>query len=229
MKQWLPAALVSALTLVPMSAAAQTPAPSQAQQASTPSMNLWYVGANTGITVVEHVGGVFGAEAGARVWKNLDIVAELAWMQNVVTRHTLDSATTVANYLQTTQGQTATSDVEVPAFYVGAGARWVFEKTEFGGFKPYVIVTLGSTHTNIKSTFTLGGTDVTNSLPQYGVTLGSDLAGTSNNFTVSPGVGVVRALNSSWYTDIGVRLVSIGTQSQQTNVTRLVLGGGYKF
>jgi len=229
MKHWLPAALVSALTLVPMSAAAQTAAPSQAQQASSPSMNLWYVGANTGIAAVERVGGVFGAEAGARVWKNLDIVAELAWMQDVVTRRTLNNASTIANYLQTTQGKTATSDVEVPAFYVGAGARWVFEKTSLGGFKPYAIVTFGSTHTNIKSTFTLGGADVTNSLPQYGVTLGSDLAGTSNNFTVSPGLGVVRALKSSWYTDIGVRLVSIATQDQQTNVVRLVLGGGYKF
>ena len=229
MKHWLPAALVSALTLVPMSAAAQTPAPSQAQQTSSPSMNLFYVGANTGIAVVEKVGGVFGAEAGGRVWKNLDIVAELAWMQNIVTRHTLDNATTVANYLQTTQGKPATSDVTVPAFYFGAGARWVFEKTDLGGFRPYVIMTLGSTHTNIKSTFTLNGTDVTNSLPQYGVTLGSDLAGTANNFTVSPGAGVVRSLNTSWYADLGVRLVSVSMQDQHANVVRLVIGGGYKF
>ena len=229
MKHWLPAALVSVLTLVPMSAAAQTPAPSQAQQTSSPSMNLFYVGANTGIAVVEHVGGVFGGEAGGRVWKNLDIVAELAWMQNIVTRHTLDNATTVANYLQTTQGKPATSDVTVPAFYFGAGARWVFEKTDLGGFRPYVIMTLGSTHTNIKSTFTLNGTDVTNSLPQYGVTLGSDLAGTANNFTVSPGAGVVRSLNTSWYADLGVRLVSVSMQDQHANVVRLVIGGGYKF
>jgi hypothetical protein len=228
MKYWFRAALVSALALVPMSAAAQTAAPAQAKT-STPSMNLWYVGANTGIAVVEHVGGVFGAEAGARVWKNLDLVGELTWMQDVVTRRTLDNASKVANYLQTTQGKPASSDVEVPAFYLGAGARWVFEQTSLGGFKPYLIATLGGTHTDIKSTFTLGGTDVTNSLPQYGVTLGSDLAGTSNNFTISSGVGVVRAFSGSWYADAGVRLVSIGTQDQWTNVTRLVVGGGYKF
>ncbi|HKW03145.1 MAG TPA: hypothetical protein VJN96_25190 [Vicinamibacterales bacterium] len=191
-------------------------------------MNLWYIGANTGVAVVEKTGGIVGGEGGFRVWKNLDLVGEVVWMQNVVTRAQLDKATTIANYLSTSQGQAATSNVEVPATYWGFGGRWVFEQVNLKQFRPYVIATFGSGYTNIKSTFTLGGADITGSLPQYGVTLGSDLAGKSNHFATDTGGGAVWA-TGAWYTDFGVRLVSIGGQDQRTNVFRLVVGGGYRF
>ncbi len=227
MKHWISAALAGALTLVPLSAAAQTPTPSSPPAAS-PSVNLFYIGGTAGLGIVEHVGGAFGVEGGARVWKNLDLVGELTWMTDVVRGSTVDQANIIAGALEATQGQPASSSVKVPAFYAGLGARWVFENVSFANFRPYVIVTFGGTHTDIQSTFTLGGADVTNSLPQYGVTLGSDLTGKSNDFTVSPGVGLVRAFGS-FYGDVGVRLVSIATSGQQTNVTRVVFGGGYKF
>lgn len=227
MKHWLRAALVGVLTLVPLPAVAQTPA-QPSQQPSGPSVNLWYIGANTGVAVVEKSGGIVGGEGGFRVWKNLDLVGEIVWMQNVVTRAQLDKANTIASYLSTTQGQPATSNVEVPATYWGLGARWVFEQVHLARMRPYFLATFGSGYTNIKSTFTLGGADVTGSLPQYGVTLGSDLAGKSNRFAVDTGGGVVWAFGS-WYTDFGVRLVSLGGQDQRTNVARVVVGGGYRF
>jgi hypothetical protein len=191
-------------------------------------VNLWYIGANTGVAVVEKTGGIVGGEAGFRVWKNLDLVGEVVWMQNVVTRAQLDKANTIANYLSTSQGQAATSNVEVPATYWGFGGRWVFEQVNLWRFRPYVIATFGSGYTNIKSSFTLGGADITGSLPQYGVTLGSDLAGKSNHFATDTGAGALWA-TGAWYTDFGVRLVSIGGQDQRTNVIRLVVGGGYRF
>lgn len=227
MKHSLRAALVGVLTLVPLPAVAQTPA-RPPQQPSGPSVNLWYIGANTGVAVVEKTGGIVGGEAGFRVWKNLDLVGEIVWMQNVVTRAQIDKASTIANFLSTSQGQPATSNVEVPATYWGLGGRWVFEQVNLAHFKPYVIATFGSGYTNIKSTFTLGGADITGSLPQYGVTLGSDLAGKSYHFAVDTGGGAVYAFGS-WYTDVGVRLVSIGGQDQRINVVRLVVGGGYRF
>jgi hypothetical protein len=215
------------LALVPTLAVAQTPAPPP--QPSGPSVNLWYIGANTGVAVVEKTGGIVGGEAGFRVWKNLDLVGELVWMQNVVTRSQLDKANTIANYLSTTQGQPATSNVEVPATYWGLGARWVFEQVNFARMRPYVLATFGSGHTEIKSTFSLAGSDVTGSLPQYGVTLGSDLTGKSNHFAVDSGGGVVATWGASWYSDVGFRVVSIGGEDQRTNVMRLVVGGGYRF
>jgi hypothetical protein len=225
MKHAIPAALVAALTLVPMAATAQTPTPSGAQPAG-PSVNLWYVGGNTGVAVVERAGAVVGGEVGFRVWKNLDLVGEITWMQDVVTRRTLDRANTIAASLQTSQGKPATGDVEVPAFYGGVGARWVFEQVKT--VKPYVITTFGGGHTELKPTFTLGGSDVTNSLPQYGVTLGQDLIGKSNDFTINSGLGVLMTFGS-WYADVGYRLTSIGTTDQRTNASRLVVGGGFRF
>ena len=96
MKHSLRAALVGALTFVPLPAVAQTPA-QPPPQPSGPSVNLWYIGANTGVAVVEKTGGIVGGEAGFRVWKNLDLVGEIVWMQNVVTRAQLDKANTVAS------------------------------------------------------------------------------------------------------------------------------------
>src|SRR5215471_18490084 len=226
MKHWLRAALVGTLTLVPLPAAAQTPA-QPPPQPSGPSVNLYYVGVNTGVAVASKASGIVGGEAGFRVWKNLDLVGELVWMQNVVTGAQVDKANTIANYLSTTQGQPATSNVEVPAIYWGLGGRWVFEQVNVARMRPYVLLTFGSGHTDIKSTFTLGGADVTGSLPQYGVTLGSDLTGKSNHFAPDFGGGAV-ATFGSWYTDVGVRVVSI-TGQDQPNVFRFVVGGGYRF
>ncbi|HUL74650.1 MAG TPA: outer membrane beta-barrel protein [Vicinamibacterales bacterium] len=224
MKHAIPAAFVAALTFFPTAATAQT-TPSGAQPKG-PSVNLWYIGATTGVAVVDHASAVAGGEVGFRVWKNLDLVGEITWMQDVVTRATLDKANTIAQSIQAAQGQPATSDVEVPALYGGVGARWVFEQVN--RVKPYVITTFGGGHTERKPTFTLGGTDITNSLPTYGVTLGSDLIGKANDFTVSSGVGILMTFGS-WYTDFGYRLTSIGTADQRTNVQRLLVGGGYRF
>ncbi len=226
MKSRFAAALVGLSLFVPVSAAAQTPAPSS--QSSSPTVNLWYVGANTGVAVVAKAGGIFGGEGGVRVWKNLDVVGEIVWMQNIVNSDTQSSANTIAGYLATTQGKPATADVNVSAFYSGAGVRWVFEGTHFSRFTPYVIGTFGSTHTDTKSTFTLDGADISGSLPQYGVTLGSDLAGTKNCFTFDGGFGVLTTFDA-WYVDLGARLVSVDTSGSHTNVGRFLVGGGYRF
>ena len=226
MKHATRAALIAALTLAPLTAMAQTPTPSGAQSAA-PSVNLWYFGGNVGVAMVNKTSATAGIEAGIRVKRNLDLVAEFSWMQNVVTSDTLSKASTIASFLQSSQGQAATSDVKVPAFFYGVGARWVFEQVS-ERYRPYIIATVGAAHTDIKSTFTLGGTDVTGSLPQYGVTLGQDLTGTSTNFAISPGGGVVMGFGKL-YADVGYRLTSISTIDKQTNVNRIVFGAGIRY
>jgi hypothetical protein len=201
-------------------------APALAQQLddSAPSVNLGYVGINTGVTVVEKSGGVIGVDAGARVWRNLDGIVDFFWSSNAVTRRQLDNVDRLAGVLGA-QGD-ASGSMKVPVTYVGVGGRWVFENS--GRYRPYVLGTLGAARTNRKATFSLDGSDVTGNIGAYGITLGKDLAGSHSHFGAEAGVGFVTGMGD-WYVDVGARLLSIGASDERINVARLVFGGGYRF
>jgi len=211
--------------------AVAAPASAQTQQVATaaaaPIVNQGYIGVSTGGAGVEKFGGLFGLEAGARVWKNLDIVGELSWMSNVVTRTQLDRVEDIAAALGTSQNAPATGTMEVPAIYGGIGARWVFENT--GMVRPYALVTFGAVKTELKPTFTLNGADVTSSMGNYGITLGQDVIGEYGHATVSAGGGILVKLGTSWYLDGGVRLTSFSDDDGRVNVTRVLVGGGFRF
>ena len=95
-------------------------------------------------------------------------------------------------------------------------------------FKPYAIFEIGGARLDKQPTFTLNGADITDTLPNYGVTLGEDLIGQSREAAVGGGFGMVVPFRETWYFDAGLRFLSIGGDDR-TNVTRLVLGGGYRF
>ncbi len=216
------AVLVGVMIVAAAPAAAQTPA-----GAAAPIVNMGYIGINTGGAVVEKFGSVFGLEAGVRVWKNLDIVGEVAWMTDVVTRRQLDRAETIATFLATTQNAPTSGSLKVPAFYGGGGLRWVFESGS--RFRPYLIATFGAAQTELKPTFRLNGADVTSSMTQYGITLGQDVLGKYSNPAASGGIGILLKVRDTFYLDGGVRMISISDEGQRVNVARIVAGGGYRF
>jgi len=220
--------MCAALVFGATSASAQTPASSASQSATGPIVNLWYAGASTGITHVAKTGGEFSGEAGVRVWRNLDIGVEVGWLSNVVNQNTLDSAAQIATFLQQTQGQPATSDVTAPSTFGMVNFRWVFEDLTKSIIRPYAVFGVGGARVSRNSTFTLGGADVTNSLPQYGVTLGSDLTGHSSHAAFTFGGGVLVPLGK-YYADANYRLMTINTESQATNVNRFNFGFGLRF
>jgi len=226
------AVVVCGMLAVPGLARAQaTPAPASAQTPSTasqssPVVNAFYIGANTGAAIVEKSGGTFGLEGGVRVWKSLDVVGELSWMTNIVGRRQLDLISSVGTFVKS-NGTAATGDMKVPAFYGGAGVRWVFEQV--GMFKPYGIVTFGGAKYELKPTLTLNGTNVTDTTAQYGVTLGQDVIGEYTAGVVSGGMGVLVKYRDNWYIDGGVRITSLDEKDQRANVVRVLIGGGYRF
>jgi len=207
----------------------QTPTPTQTPASQAPASNVvnaWYIGANTGATVVESAGGLFGLEGGLRVWKNLDVVGELSWMQDIATRRQLDSIASVAGFINS-GGSTASGTTKVPAFYGGVGVRWVFE--EVATFRPYVIATFGGGKYELKPTITLNGTDITSNTAQYGVTLGEDVIGQYKATAATGGIGILVKVRDSWYVDGGLRFTSVDEKDQRANVIRLLIGGGYRF
>jgi len=233
---WYSMAILAALACCTPAAMAQTPAsprttpPTQTAPSSSgtigPVVNLWYAGLTTGVAGAAKSGGAFGGEAGVRTWRSLDVSLESGWFQNAVRSESLDSATTLANYLQASQGKPAGSNVKEPAAYLTINGRWVFESQR--KWRPYGIVGVGGARVSHKSSFTLNGADISGSLNQYGVTLGNDLSGHTSHAAVTAGLGVLIPWNK-WYVDVGYRLTSILVSGGAANVNRLNLGFGARF
>lgn len=206
-------------------------APAGAQTLGTgdpqaPIVDSWYLGVNTGTAVVEKLGAAAGLDGGLRFWRNLDAIVDLAWGQNTVSRRQLDQMRTVAAAVSQQQGGSVEGTMKVGTRYGGLGVRWVFE--DVARIKPYALLTIGAAHIDRQPTLLLRGGDITASAAQYGVTFGKDLAGKYNVAGASGGFGVVTGLGPV-YIDAGIRIISLSQDGTRTNVSRLVLGGGYRF
>lgn len=207
--------------ILPSTAAAQA-APSAAPASGSGVM----IGVVAGASSVQNVGGLAGAEIGYRVNDRVQIFGEGVWMQDLVSRARESAITGFASYLSSTQGKTATASLTVPTVYAGGGIR-VFLTTG-GGLRPYVAAGAGMANMVSKPSFALNGSDITTSLPTYGVTLGADLTGDVSKLGITGGFGV-QADKTKFVIDAGVRLISIQTDGQKTNALRGHVGLLFKF
>src|SRR4051812_46290188 len=86
-------------------AAAQTPTPTAASSRLAGRLSI---GAIAGAAAVENVGGAFGGEVGYRVTDTIDLFGEGVMFQDIATRRRLERVPVVTNFLQSSQGKTAT-------------------------------------------------------------------------------------------------------------------------
>ena len=228
MKRLNTAALCVAAALVTTSAAAQTPAAPLSAATPDPTVVVGYAGLGGGIAAASTTGGAVNGEAGARVWKQVDVSVEVGWFSNVLTRKRTNAAATLTNFLAQTQGQAASATVKVPAFYGTVNGRWVFEKRQYFHFRPYALVGVGVGRVSPSTKFTLNGTNITGSVGQYGLTLGKDLSGHSVAGVFTGGFGAVRTYGK-WYVDGGYRLTSLVASGGSTVANRLNVGAGMRF
>ena len=92
-----------------------------------------------------------------------------------------------------------------------------------------MLLSVGGASVSLKPKFVLNGVDVTGSLATFGVTLGSDLTGSYRPSAVGGGVGVLMPLGRPWYLDGSIRILSVNTAGQRTNLSRLTVGIGRRF
>lgn len=232
MKITLFAAAVAAVTLIGSAAQAQvptpTPAPSGAsrQPAGPPAATGLFLAVEGGMQAVQNIGAMAGVQLGAHLSPRLSVFAETTYLQDVVTRRRNETAAKVASFLAASQGKTASGELALPTTTIGGGVRYVL--TASGAFRPYVMAQVAMARMTFQPTFTLGGADVTASLAQYGVTLGSDLSGTSTKPAFGGGFGVVNT-RGPWSIDVGIRVLSIKAEGQAANVKTLSVGIGRRF
>src|SRR5580765_1550152 len=116
----------------------------------------------------------YGAEFGFTVRQNIQVFGEVGKVRDVATASIGAAAQSIAGFLSQTQANVA-YQVKQPVTFGVAGLKFIVP-TE-GKLRPYVLAGGGVANVTQDVSFTVGGADVTSSLPSLGVTLGTDLSG----------------------------------------------------
>jgi hypothetical protein len=217
--------LLAASPAMAQTTPAAAPQATPARQAEPEAASKWYLGVLSGVQQVERAAPVAGGEFGIRLRGNLKVVVEGGWLKDVATGRRIDEVASYGAYLQQTQGQPASGDIDAPAFFGLAGLKWIHENTS--GVRPYVLANAGVARVEFRPALVLDGVDVTTSLSLLGVTLGRDLLGPGNYFAYGGGAGLV--FGDKWYLDLGVRFTRINTPEHATDVRRVSIGMGRRF
>jgi opacity protein-like surface antigen len=201
---------------------AQTP---QAPAAPA-SLGGKYVEVTFGPTFGHTASGSAGAEAGYYFEDfGFGVFAEGGRMINVATSQIAAKAKTIAD------GIGATFTTKQPATYFDAGVVRRFSPRYH--VTPYALLGIGAANVSNKVSFAVAGGSVTGQLPQLGVQLGADLAGSYTKVFVTLGGGAHMTLKGRWMADLSYRFGLIGkdnvSEYNSISTNRLQFGVGMTF
>jgi opacity protein-like surface antigen len=169
----------------------------------------------------------YGAEFGITITPSIQVFVEVGHTLNVATAQISSSAQAIAGYLAQTESDVGYS-VAQPLTFGVTGIRYVLPT---GGQKllPYVSAGFGAAKVSNETTFSIAGADVTPSLPQYGVVLGSDLSGGLTKPMVTIGGGISYPAWQSVVFDFQFRFGHVFAEGDSINSSRAGLGLGFRF
>ncbi len=170
----------------------------------------------------------YGAEAGYKLKPNILVFLEGGLTRNVATSTTSTAAKQIADYLSGIAAQPNVSySVKQPVGFGDIGIRYVLPM-DLGKLTPYVVGAAGIARVKQDVIFRINGTDVTTTMQNYGVTLGSDLAGQETKALVNVGGGVEWPIMRPLVLDLQFRYGRILT-SPGINMSRAGIGFGVRF
>lgn len=195
-----------------------------------------YIEFTTGPTFGHKVGGSVGAEGAYFLTPRIGVFAEAGWMSNVVTSGTQADADLIASSV----GLRATAKTRLTYFDVGVNYRIPMSSERF---HPYALLGFGFAHpSNQTKFFDSSGADVTGQLlSNYGVQLGTDLAGSYTKPYVTLGGGVhipirkIQWLSKQWFGDVSYRYGYLPKETSDNadispiHTNRLQFGFGMRF
>jgi opacity protein-like surface antigen len=168
----------------------------------------------------------YGGEVGVTIRPNLQVFVEAGFVRNVATSEIGAAAQAIAGGLSQTQANVGFT-VKQPVTFGIAGIKVIFPTG--GAVRPYVLGGGGLASVKQDVAFTVGGTDVTSSLPSLGVTLGTDLSGTFTKPMVEAGAGAMWTPTARLVLDLQFRYGRIFAEDGGINVSRAGVGIGVRF
>jgi opacity protein-like surface antigen len=165
----------------------------------------------------------YGGEIGVNIKPNLQVFVEAGRVGNAAPSTLGASAQLIAGYLGT--GFTVTAKEPI-TFGVG-GVRYLIPSSS--KLQPYVMVGGGAASVKKNVVFSNGGTDVTGTLSQYGVVLGSDLSGSETKGMLSLGAGATWPVGQMFVVDFQYRFGRVFASDGGINVNRVGIGIGIRF
>lgn len=174
----------------------------------------------------------YGAEVGATVWKatGLQVFGEFGQIRNVATSDLGVNAAVIAGFLSQVQSNVSFS-VKEPVSFFAAGVKYPIV-IPGSKIQPYVLGGFGSAKVTKQVAFTVGGSDVTSNLSQFGVVLGSDLSGEFSKAMLTLGGGAVWPIWHQVIADFQFRFSRIGAEDETAeaiSVGRAGIGIGVRF
>ena len=172
----------------------------------------------------------FGGEVDYKLGTEWEAFVEFGRMSNVASGMTDERAELIANSIG------ASASVASKATYFDVGAKYLLVPFG-GGYQPYAAIGFGFARVSHDVVFSVNDTELseTQLADQYGVQLGSDLAGSTTKPLFLIGAGVTRNFYSRYYLDISYRYGRIFAKGgsieddKGMNTQRLQLGIGVRF
>ncbi len=169
----------------------------------------------------------YGAEAGYTFRPGLQLFIEAGRVNNVASTTFFTAAQVIAGGLGQTQAGVSFT-AKQPAAFGDVGVRYLVPVAATR-LQPYVLAGLGIARVTNDARFSVGGTDVTGNLAQYGVQLGTDLSGHFTKPLLALGVGAMVPVWSRLVVDLHYRYGRIFAADAGINVSRAGIGFGVGF
>ena len=168
----------------------------------------------------------FGVELGFTVASPIQVFVDAGYVRDAAPSDLGASALVIAGFLSQTQNN-VTFRGKAPITFGLAGLRYRIRSS--AKVEPYLLAGGGMAQVKKDVSFSVNGSDVTASLSQLGVVLGTDLSGSETKPMATVGVGVVWPAWQHLIIDFQYRYGRIFTSDQGLNVSRAGIGIGVQF
>lgn len=205
------------------------PAPSASapQTAAAPGRADRYIEGIGGWTFGEKGSQFFGAEVGFPWKPNVHIFVEGGRVKNAGGAALREAAQLLSDGLSRIQSGIGVT-AEQPTTFVGGGLRYHFA-VQGSRAEPFVLAGGGVSIVKQDVKVTANGTDVTSTLSNLGVVLGTDLSGSFTKAHVVFGGGLSFAVKQRLFAEVSYRMMRIFAEDAGITINRAGLGFGMRF
>lgn len=163
----------------------------------------------------------FGGEIGIGVTTSLEVFVDVGHVRDAAPAGLGAGAQRVAGFLAENQSG-VTFRAKEPVTFGAAGLRYAISTS--GALQPYVLGGMGVARANKDVGFALNGSDVTSTIQQHGIALGSDLSGSETKAMLAMGGGLMWPAWQRLIVDLQYRYGRVLTDGRGLNINRVGVG-----